>query len=143
MLVTEGEEVTSRTLTESDHSSKREKVVAEGSSHQNAGEGIEGVFASLRDRGSVAKVTRIQGVRKLQPSPTEPNEIPSSYWKIFMAPTTSTIEFPIRDLGVGAPTKPIPLATLPSFHGLVSKDPDTFLFEFDIVCRGYDYMTDA
>jgi len=60
-----------------------------------------------------------------------------------MAPTTSTIEFPIGDLGAGAPTKPIPLENLPSFHGLVSEDPDTLLFEFDIVCRGYDYMTDT
>ena len=59
MLETEGEEVTSRDLTESDHSSKREKVVAEGSSHQNTEEGIEGVFASPRDRGSAAKETRI------------------------------------------------------------------------------------
>lgn len=60
-----------------------------------------------------------------------------------MAPTTSTIEFPIVDLGASAPTKPIPLAALPNFHGLVSEDPDTFIFDFDIVCRGYDYMMDA
>jgi len=60
-----------------------------------------------------------------------------------MAPTTSTINFPIGDLGDSVPTKPIPLASLPSFHGLVSEDPDTFLFEFDIVCRGCDYMMDA
>ena len=57
MLVTEGEEVSSRTLTESDHSSKREEGVTEGSSHQDAGEGVEGVFSSPRDRGSVAKAT--------------------------------------------------------------------------------------
>jgi len=60
-----------------------------------------------------------------------------------MAPTTSTVNFLIRDLGASAPTKPIPLATLPNFHGLVSEDPDTFLFEFEIVCRGYDYTKDA
>jgi hypothetical protein len=143
MLVIEGEEVASRTSTESDHSSKREEVVAEGSSHHDAGEWIEGVFASPRDRGSAAKVTQIWVVRKPQPSSTEHGEIPSSYWKIFMAPTTSTIEFPIGDLGVGAPTKPIPLAALPNFHGLVSEDPDTFLFKFDIVCQGYDYKMEA
>lgn len=51
-----------------------------------------------------------------------------------MAPTTSTIDFPIRDVGTGAPTKPIPLTSLPSFHGMTFKDPNTFLFEFDIVC---------
>lgn len=60
-----------------------------------------------------------------------------------MAPTTSTIDFPIEDLGTSTPTKPIPLTALPSFHGLTSKDPDMFLFEFDIVCRGYDYIIDA
>ena len=60
-----------------------------------------------------------------------------------MAPTTFTIDFPIRDLGTGAPTKPIPLTTLPSFHGLTTEDLDTFLFEFEIMCRGYDYITDA
>ena len=39
--------------------------------------------------------------------------------------------------------KPIPLTTLPNFHGLSSEDPDTFLFEFDIVYRGYDYIANA
>jgi len=56
-----------------------------------------------------------------------------------MEPTISTIDFPIGDIGTGTPTKPIPLTALPNFHGLTSEDPDTFLFEFDIVCRGYDY----
>jgi len=60
--------------------------------------------------------------------PAEPVEIPSVYWGIFMAPTTSTIDLPIGDLGTGAPTKPIPLETLPSFHEMASKEPDTFLF---------------
>lgn len=60
-----------------------------------------------------------------------------------MAPITSTIDFPIRDHATGTPTKPIPLTTLPSFHGLTLEDPDTFMFEFDIVCRGYDYIIDA
>ena len=39
--------------------------------------------------------------------------------------------------------KPIPLTDLPNFHGLSSENPDTFLFEFDIVCWGYDYIVDA
>lgn len=116
MLAAEGEEVVSRASTESDNSSKREKVVAEGPSHQNSKKAIEGVFASPRDRGSAA---RIKGVRKPQPPPTKFGEIPNDYWKIFMAPTTSTIEFPIGNLGVGASTKPIPLAALPNIHGLV------------------------
>jgi hypothetical protein len=143
ILATEEEEVASKTSTESDHPSKREKVVPEGSSHQNIGEGVEGIFASPRDRGSTAKATRIRGVRKPKLSPTESGEIPSGYWKTFMSPTTSTIEFPIGNLGVGVPTKPIPLATLPNFHGLVSEYLDTFLFEFDIVCQGYDYTMEA
>ena len=60
-----------------------------------------------------------------------------------MAPTTSSIEFPIGDIRGDAPMKPIPLATLPNFHGLSSEDTDTFLFEFNVVCRGYDYIYDA
>ena len=60
-----------------------------------------------------------------------------------MAPASSSIDFPIRNIIGDALMKPIPLTTLPNFHGLSSKDPNTFLFEFDIVCRGYDYIFDA
>ena len=35
----------------------------------------------------------------------------------------------------------IPLSALPNFHGLSSEDPDEFLFEFDILRRSYDYVT--
>eukprot|EP00253_Pinus_taeda_P015703 PITA_15703 len=38
--------------------------------------------------------------------------------------------------------KVIPLQHIPTFHGLTSEDPDAFLFEFDVMCRGYDYNTD-
>jgi len=31
---------------------------------------------------------------------------------------------------------------LSHFHGLTSKDHDTFMFEFSIVCRTYDYDFD-
>jgi len=34
-----------------------------------------------------------------------------------------------------------PLA-LPHFHGLTTEDPDTFLFEFAIICQTYDYVED-
>lgn len=37
--------------------------------------------------------------------------------------------------------KAIPLQNIPTFHGLTSKDPDAFLFEFDVLCQGYDYNT--
>jgi len=37
--------------------------------------------------------------------------------------------------------KAIPLQNIPTFHGMTLEDPDTFLFEFDVLCRGYDYTT--
>ena len=60
-----------------------------------------------------------------------------------MAPVSSSIDFPIENVTGDALMRPIPLTALPSFHGLSSEDPDTFLFEFDIICRGYDYIADA
>ena len=60
-----------------------------------------------------------------------------------MANTTSIIEFQIGEIWGNAPMKPIPLTTLPNFHGLSSEDPDTFLFEFDVVYQGYAYVSDA
>lgn len=60
-----------------------------------------------------------------------------------MANTNSIIEFPIGEIWGDAPMKPIPLTTLPNFHGLSSEDPDTFLFEFDVVYRGYAYVSNA
>jgi hypothetical protein len=32
--------------------------------------------------------------------------------------------------------------TLPHFHGLVYEYHDTFLFEFAVICRTYDYTID-
>jgi len=58
------------------------------------------------------------------------------------APQTSTLQYPIIDTAVNAPMKAIPLQNIPTFHGLTSEDPDEFLFEFDVLCRGYDYTTD-
>ena len=50
-----------------------------------------------------------------------------------------TFEFPIRDsIGV-APTKRIPPHVLPNFHGLYNEDPDVFLFQFEVIYRGYGY----
>ena len=60
-----------------------------------------------------------------------------------MAPTSSSIDFQIGKIICDAPMKPIPLTTLPNFHGISSEDPDTFLLEFDIVCRGYDYISNS
>ena len=33
----------------------------------------------------------------------------------------------------------IPSSSLPKFHGLENEELDTFLFEFEVLCRGYDY----
>ena len=57
-------------------------------------------------------------------------------------PQTSTLEYPIVDPVSNAPMKAIPLQNLPTFHGLISEDPDAFLFEFDVLCRGYDYTSE-
>jgi hypothetical protein len=57
--------------------------------------------------------------------------------------TISTLVFPISDIPTrgGAPMKNIPLSALPNFHGLSTEDLDEFLFEFNILCRSYDYTT--
>jgi hypothetical protein len=39
--------------------------------------------------------------------------------------------------------KNIPPSVLPNFHGMATKDPDAFLFEFDILCHTYGYTDDA
>lgn len=51
-----------------------------------------------------------------------------------------TFEFHIKDPGV-AQMHSIPPYALPKFHGLENEDPDTFLFEFEVLCRGYGYCT--
>ena len=56
--------------------------------------------------------------------------------------TVPTLEFPIRTIMGNYPMKNIPLSTLPNFHGLSSEDPDEFLFEFNILYRSYDYVSD-
>ena len=53
----------------------------------------------------------------------------------------SAFEFPIKDLGRVTQMCIIPPSSLPNFHGLENEDPDTFLFEFEILFRGYDYCT--
>ena len=57
--------------------------------------------------------------------------------------TPLTINFPIVDIEEDAPMKYIPPSALPTFNGLSTKDPNTFLFEFDVSCRSYDYVSDA
>ena len=39
--------------------------------------------------------------------------------------------------------KNIPPSSLPTFYGKSNEDPNTFLFEFGILCRSYNYLQDA
>ena len=48
--------------------------------------------------------------------------------------------FPIQDTDGSVHMKNIPPSFLPKFRGLRSEDPETFLFEFEIVCRYYGYL---
>ena len=50
--------------------------------------------------------------------------------------------FPIREADGETKMKNISPSALPHFHGLTSEDPDTFMFEFFLVCRTYDYTSD-
>jgi hypothetical protein len=55
----------------------------------------------------------------------------------------TTFGFSILDTTPNVNMKNIPLSALPTFYGKNSEDPDTFLFEFDILCRSYNYVQDA
>lgn len=57
----------------------------------------------------------------------------------------STFKFPIQEPEEDdeIKMKNIPPSVLPKFYGMASEDPDSFLFEFDIVCRTYGYTDDA
>ena len=57
--------------------------------------------------------------------------------------TETTFGFPILDLAQDVNMKNIPASSLPTFYGKSTEDPDTFLFEFDILCRSYNYLHDA
>ena len=54
-----------------------------------------------------------------------------------------TFPFPLPSLVTNANLKNIPPTALPKFYSLATKDPDTFLFEFDILCHSFDYNTNA
>jgi hypothetical protein len=56
---------------------------------------------------------------------------------------TETFGFPILDIAKDVAMKNIPLSSLPHFHGMSTEDPDSFLFEFDILCRSYNYTDNA
>lgn len=50
--------------------------------------------------------------------------------------------FPIRETNGEEKMMNISPTTLPHFHGLTFEDLDTFMFEFSIACRTYDYASD-
>ena len=49
--------------------------------------------------------------------------------------------FPIQDTNVNVNMKRIPPYFLPKFHGMRTEDVETFLFEFEILCRSYSYLS--
>ena len=51
--------------------------------------------------------------------------------------------FPIVDEESHTTMKNISPSVLPNLYGLRSEDLETFLFEFEVVCRTYDYMEDS
>lgn len=48
--------------------------------------------------------------------------------------------FSNQDIDVSVHMKNIPPSFLPNNHGLSSEDPETFLFEFEIVSKSYGYL---
>ena len=57
--------------------------------------------------------------------------------------TETTFGFPILDTTQEVNMNNIPHSSLPTFYGKSNEDPNTFLFEFDILCRSYNYLQDA
>jgi hypothetical protein len=108
----------------------------------------EGIL-KIPDRGSAIKSPKGSDNQPIQIKYLD-QEIPKYLWHIFdqmekpnpQHPQTSTLEYPIVDPIANAPMKEIPLQNLPTFHGLISEDLDAFLFEFDVLCRGYDYTSE-
>ena len=54
-----------------------------------------------------------------------------------------TFRFPILDITQNINMKNINPSILPTFHGMSIEDPDSFLYEFDILCRSYNYINNA
>ena len=57
--------------------------------------------------------------------------------------TEATFRFPILDIVQDVTMKNIPPSSLPAFYWKSNEDPDTFMFEFGILCRSYNYLQDA
>jgi hypothetical protein len=59
------------------------------------------------------------------------------------ATETKTFRFPMLDFSRNISMKKIPLSLLPTFRGMPTEDPYLFVFEFDILCRSYNYSDDS
>ena len=60
-----------------------------------------------------------------------------------MVASQPTFPFPIPTQQGTQNLKNIPLAFFTKFYGLITEDPETFLFEFDVLFQSYDYTMDA
>jgi len=56
---------------------------------------------------------------------------------------TETFGFTILDIATDVAMKNIPLSSLPHFCGMSTEELDSFLFEFDILCRSCNYTDNA
>ena len=54
-----------------------------------------------------------------------------------------TFGFCILDIMRDVTMKNIHPSSLPTFYGKSNEDSNTFMFDFDILCRSYDYLQDA
>lgn len=82
LLITEEEEVASKTSKETVHTSREEEVSerrTKASRHYDRKEEFLGTFLSPKDKGSDVKATQTPTIRAL---PVEPAEIPNEYWRI-------------------------------------------------------------
>lgn len=48
-------------------------------------------------------------------------------------------DFPIQETDINVHMKNVPPSVLPNFKHMRLEDPETFLFEFEIICRSYCY----
>jgi len=55
----------------------------------------------------------------------------------------TTFSFPILDQAPNFTMKIIPPLVFLNFKVMHTKDPISFLFDFDILCRGYNYINDS
>jgi hypothetical protein len=54
--------------------------------------------------------------------------------------TETAFGYPILDTTPNVNMKNIPLSGIPTFYGKRIEHLNTFLFEFDIMCRSYNYL---